>query len=113
VALVVFLRGVNVGGHRIFRPSILAKKLERYDVVSIGAAGTFVVRKPSTRFRAEFSRHLPFETHIVFCDGGDLLRLQNPFGRSRADVVPFVSVLSEARPVPQSHCQARENGSFA
>src|SRR6185295_12228721 len=46
MAVVVFLRGVNVGGHRRLRPSVLAKELERLDVVSIGAAGTFVVRKP-------------------------------------------------------------------
>jgi hypothetical protein len=46
MALVVFLRGVNVGGHRTFRPSILAQQLKRYDVVNVGAAGTFVIRKP-------------------------------------------------------------------
>jgi hypothetical protein len=27
VAWVVFLRGVNVGGHKAFRPSVLAKEL--------------------------------------------------------------------------------------
>jgi hypothetical protein len=54
VSLVVFLRGVNVGGHRTFRPSILAKGLSDYGVVNVGAAGTFVVRKPGskTKFRA-------------------------------------------------------------
>ncbi len=46
MAVVVFLRGVNVGGHRTFRPSLLAKELHDYDVVNVGAAGTFVVRKP-------------------------------------------------------------------
>ena len=40
----VFLRGVNVGGHRTFRPSILAKELSKLDIVNVGAAGTFVVR---------------------------------------------------------------------
>ncbi len=39
MALVVFLRGVNVGGHRTFRPSLLARALSRYDVVNVGAAG--------------------------------------------------------------------------
>jgi hypothetical protein len=39
VALVVFLRGVNVGGHRTFRPSILARDLSDYEVVNVGAAG--------------------------------------------------------------------------
>ena len=53
MALIVFLRGVNVGGHRTFRPSILARELSDYDVVNVGAAGTFVVRKPSgAKFRS-------------------------------------------------------------
>ena len=46
MALVVFLRGVNVGGHRTFRPSLLARQLEPYGVVNVGAAGTFVSGLP-------------------------------------------------------------------
>ena len=38
MALVVFLRGVNVGGHRTFRPTVLAKQLRHLDAVNIGAA---------------------------------------------------------------------------
>ena len=53
MAFVVFLRAVNVGGHQTFRPSVLAKELSEYDVVNIGAAGTFVVRKPG-RSQAAF-----------------------------------------------------------
>lgn len=102
MTLVVFLRGVNVGGHRTFRPSLLARKLSDYDVVNIGAAGTFVVRKPGSRakFRAALLRNLPFEAKVVLCDGRDLIRLEtdNPFGTEPppADVVRFVSVLSKA-----------------
>ena len=102
MALVVFLRGVNVGGHRTFRPKILARELSDYDVVNVGAAGTFVVRKPGSRakFRAALLRKLPFETDVVLCDGRDLIRLEteNPFGTepSRPDVVRFVSILSRA-----------------
>src|SRR5438034_318987 len=102
MALVVFLRGVNVGGHRTFRPSILARELRDYDVVNVGAAGTFVVRKPGSRakFRAALLRKLPFETEVVLCDGRDLIRLEaeNPFGtdRSRPHVVRLVSILSTA-----------------
>ena len=105
MALVVFLRGVNVGGHRTFRPSILARELSAFDVVNVGAAGTFVVRKAGSRakFRAALRRKLPFETTVVVCDGRDLMRLEteNPFGTvpSRADVVRFVSILSKAGPV--------------
>ncbi len=100
MALVVFLRGVNVGGHRTFRPSILARELSAYDVVNVGAAGTFVVRKPGPRakFRAALLRKLPFDTTVALCDGRDLLRLEteNPFGTKppRAGVVRFLSVLT-------------------
>ncbi len=102
MALVAFLRGVNVGGHRTFRPSILARELDKYDVVNVGAAGTFVVRKPISRskLRAELRRRLPFEAEIMLCDGRDLIRLgaDNPFGSKpkRPDIVRFVSILSKA-----------------
>jgi uncharacterized protein (DUF1697 family) len=108
VALVVFLRGVNVGGHRTFRPSVLAKELSRYDIVNVGAAGTFVVRKPGSRaqFRAELLRKLPFAAEVVLCDARDLLRLDvdNPFGTAppRPDIVRFVSVVSKAGRVSAS-----------
>ncbi len=102
MALIVFLRGVNIGGHRTFRPSILARELSDYHVVNVGAAGTFVVWKPGSRpkFRAELLRKLPFEAEVAFCEGRDLIRLEieNPFETesSRPDVVRFVSVLSRA-----------------
>jgi uncharacterized protein (DUF1697 family) len=102
MALVVFLRGINVGGHRRFRPSVLAQELKAFDVVNVGAAGTLVVRKPGTRtrFLAELRRRLPFEAEIAICDSKDLLRLEkeNPFARepSRPDVVRFLSILSKA-----------------
>jgi uncharacterized protein (DUF1697 family) len=105
VALVVFLRGVNVGGHRTFRPSVVARELSHYDVVSVGAAGTFVVRKPGPRatFCAELVRKLPLDADIVLCDARDLIRLEtdNPFGDrpARPDIVRFVSILSNASPV--------------
>ena len=36
MALIVFFRGINVGGHRAFRPSVLAKELGIYDAVNVG-----------------------------------------------------------------------------
>ncbi len=102
MALVVFLRGINVGGHRTFRPSVLAKELGVYDAVNVGAAGTLVIRKPGLRakFLAELRGKLPFAAIVAFCDGSDLIRLEThkTFGTEppRADVVPFVSILSEA-----------------
>jgi uncharacterized protein (DUF1697 family) len=100
LALVVFLRGVNVGGHRTFRPSVLARELSQYEVVNVGAAGTFVVRKPGarTRFRADLLRKLPFEAEVAICDGRDLLRIENenPFEpEAPPEVVRFLTVLTK------------------
>ncbi len=90
-----------MGGHRTFRPSLLARELSDYDVVNVGAAGTFVVRKPGPRasFLAALKRKLPFEAEIVLCDGRELLRIEteNPFGAEACapDVVRFVSILAK------------------
>ena len=101
MVLIVFLRGINVGGHRRFRPSVLTRELGAYDVVNVGAAGTLVVRKPGSRakFLAELRQKLPFKTQVAFCNGSDLIGLdmENPFGSesSRPDTVRFMSVLSK------------------
>ena len=106
MALIVFLRGINVGGHRRFRPSVLAKTLRAYDVVNIGATGTFVVRKPGSKakFRAALLEKLPFDAQVAICDARDLLALEqeSPFGDepSRPDVVRFVSILSKSGRAP-------------
>ena len=97
---VVLLRGVNVGGHRTFRPAALARQLAHLDAVNIGAAGTFVIRRPVTpsKLRAEIASKLPFGTEIVVCKGRDIVRLMSAghFAREpvRPDVVRFVTVLS-------------------
>jgi uncharacterized protein (DUF1697 family) len=107
VALVVFLRGINVGGHRTFRPATLAEQLKHLDAVNIGAAGTFVIRRPITRtqLRAELTRRLPFEAEVMICQGREIARLmsQHPFANQpvRPHIVRFVSVLSKRpRSVP-------------
>ena len=71
MALVVFLRGINVGGHRSFRPTKLAEALKHLGAVNIGAAGTLVLRRPMTQAqaRAEVARRLPFVAEIVVCQG--------------------------------------------
>ncbi len=97
----ILLRGVNVGGHRTFRPSTLAEQLKHLDAVNIGAAGTFVIRRPVTRaqLRAELARRLPFDAEIVICEGREIARLmsQDHFADQplRHDIVRFVSVLSK------------------
>ena len=101
MALVVFLRGVNVGGHRTFRPTKLAEALEHLGAVNIGAAGTLVIRQPMTQAqaRAEVARELPFVAEIVVCQGRDIVNLiaKNPFEEQsvRGGIVHFVSVLSQ------------------
>ena len=109
MALVVFLRGVNVGGHRIFRPSLLAKELSHFDLVNVGAAGTFVAKNRigQARLRAELVKRLPFETEVVICKGDDVLELQssNPFAGQPAgpDIIWFVSILAKStRPLPST-----------
>jgi uncharacterized protein (DUF1697 family) len=103
MALVVLLKGVNVGGHRSFRPSLLAKQLKGLDAVNVGAAGTFVIRRPVTRakLRAELIRQIPFEAEVMICSGREILRLasDDPFAAHRLprEVVRFVSVLAKPR----------------
>jgi uncharacterized protein (DUF1697 family) len=100
MALVAFLRGVNVGGHRRFRPSLLANELRDYGAVNVGATGILVVRnaRSPSAFRAELLRRLPFETDVALFDGRELIELlaESPFGAqmSEVDSVPFVSILT-------------------
>lgn len=105
MALVVLLRGINVGGHRSFRPTALAGELQHLGAVNIGATGVLVIRQRVSRvqLRAEIARRLPFQAHIMICEGREIIRLQsqNFFAgyRSGPDVVRFVSLMSR-RPGP-------------
>jgi uncharacterized protein (DUF1697 family) len=117
VALVVFLRGVNVGGRRTFRPTALATQLAHLHALNIGTAGTFVIRRPTTqaRLRAEFASRLPFDTEIVICEGRDIVRLMSgqPFADqpARPDLVRFVSVLaSRPRSTPSMPVRLPSSG---
>ncbi len=100
MATVAFLKGVNVGGHRRFRPTVLAAQLRRFDVVNIGSTGTFVVLKPvdAPNLCAEITSQVPFEVEIMVCNGRDIHRLvsDNPFAGYTAerDVVSFVGVMA-------------------
>jgi len=119
VALVIFLRGINVGGHRTFRPTKLAEALKHLGAVNIGAAGTLVLRQRMTQAQAhaEVARILPFVAEIVVCRGRDITSLvsQNPFeGQSvRGGVVRFVSVLSRrARLLPSTPMRFPSSGQW-
>jgi uncharacterized protein (DUF1697 family) len=107
MSLIVFVRGVNVGGHKAFRPSEVAKALADLDVANVGAAGTFVIRKRvgAAAVQAEFRRRLPFAAELMICQARDVLELAAaaPFGeRPVADgVTRYVSVLANRpRAVP-------------
>jgi uncharacterized protein (DUF1697 family) len=100
VAQVVLLRGVNVGGHRVFRPAQLPAKLPELGLINIGAAGTFVVRSRLSRaaLRRAIAGHLPFDAEIVICTASQIRALMAadvfkglPLG---PELVGFVSVLS-------------------
>ena len=101
MALVVFLRGVNVGGHKSFQPKALAGELAHLDTVSVGAAGTFVVRKKigQAALRDEIIRRLPFQAEIMICPAREVLELtsqeQIQDDDSAADATRYVSVLAK------------------
>jgi uncharacterized protein (DUF1697 family) len=90
---------VNVGGANRCRPALIAKQLAKFDIVNIGAVGTFVVRKDVSEsvLRAAFARKLPFQCEIMICPARDIIRLasKNPFAGqpSGPDVTRFVNVL--------------------
>jgi uncharacterized protein (DUF1697 family) len=100
MATVVFMRGVNVGGHRPFRPAAFAKQLSAFDVVNVGAAGTFLVQKSvsQAKLREEIARRLPFEAELMICRARDIADLVSadpfPLEASADGVRRYVSVLA-------------------
>ena len=119
MALVVLLRAVNVGGHNTFRPKLIAEQLSDFDVVNIGAAGTFVVRKAVSqeKFRRELLNRLGFPTDVMICEGRALADFADgdPFAGapSRTDIVRFVSVLSKPpRALPPIPMNFPEDGEW-
>ena len=99
MASVVFLRAVNVGGTNRCRPAELVKQLKKFDVVNIGAVGTFVARKNvgESILRAAIAKKLSFKCEIMICPGKaivDLVR-KDPFARqpSGPNITRFVNVL--------------------
>ena len=107
---VVFLRAVNVGGANRCQPAQIAKQLAKFDVVNIGAVGTFVVREDVSEsvLRNAFAKKLPFKCEIMICPGRDIIDLASmePFSQqpSSADITRFVNVLArrvhEPPPLP-------------
>jgi uncharacterized protein (DUF1697 family) len=96
---VVFLRGANVGGANLCKPAVLAKQLKKFDVVNIGAVGTFVVRRnvADSTLRRAIAKKLPFKCEIMIVPAKTVVDLakRDPFARqpSGPEFTRFVSVL--------------------
>jgi uncharacterized protein (DUF1697 family) len=116
MAQVIFLRGANVGGHKTFRPSAFAAELADLDVVNVGAAGTFVVRKSisQAKLRDELGQRLPFQAELMIFPGRDVLALASgdPFADTSAEdgVVRYVSALAKLPRTPPALSLSRPDG---
>src|SRR5438552_6869508 len=105
---VVFLRAVNVGGTNLCRPAVLAKQLGKFDIVNIGAVGTFVVRKNVSasvlrkKIAVQLAKAFGVKCEIMICPARDIIKLtsKDPFSRHPAgpDITRFVSVLHKPPP---------------
>jgi uncharacterized protein (DUF1697 family) len=101
VSHVVFLRAVNVGGANRCQPALIAKQLAKFDIINIGAVGTFVVgaNVSESVLRAAIARKLPFKCEIMICPARDIIKLTSkdsfadePCG---PNITRFVSVAAE------------------
>ncbi len=111
VASVVFLRGINVGGASLCKPAALAKQLKKFDIVNIGAAGTFVVRETVSesvlrqKIAVQLAKTFGIKCEIMIVPAKAVLDLakRDPFAKQPAgpDITRFVSVL--AKPLNSSH----------
>jgi uncharacterized protein (DUF1697 family) len=100
VPWVVFLRAVNVGGANRCQPALIAKQLDRFDIVNIGAVGTFLVRGhvSASALGSAIAKRLPFKCEIMICPANELLNLakENPFAGDRNDDIDaHVSIMRE------------------
>jgi uncharacterized protein (DUF1697 family) len=98
---VVFLRGINVGGANVCRPAEIARKLKEFEIVNIGAVGTFVVRAKvkDSVLRSAIAGELPFKCEIMICPARDILALasEDPFAGQPggSEITRFVSVAAK------------------
>ena len=91
---------MSVGTANRCQPALIAKQLAKFDVVNIGAVGTFVDRKDvsESTLRATIAKKLSFKCEIMICPARDILKLakKDPFPRqpSAPDITRFVNVLA-------------------
>ena len=97
---------MNVGGANRCQPALIAQELARFDLVNIGAVGTFVVRKRVSEpvLRAAIAKKLPFKCDIMICPAKQIIDLarKDPFARqpSGPDITHFVSVAAKPLRLP-------------
>ena len=90
-----------MAGQKTFRPSALARELAAFDVVNVGAAGTFVVGKTVSHatLRDEIARRLPFEAELMICRAREVIDIASgdlfPDEASSEGVRRFVSVMAK------------------
>jgi uncharacterized protein (DUF1697 family) len=103
-ALVVFLRGVNVGGNKTFRPAEIARAL---GAVNLGAAGTFVLHAGGAEaaVRKSILKALAFDCEVIVCRGGDVLELARraekdapPYGKDLKTMVTVLAAKPKSKP---------------
>ena len=92
MAVAIFLRAVNVGGHSVFSTKALAETL---DLVNIGAAGTFVARRDVSA--ARIARAMAFATDVIVRPAAEVIALvrAGPPKAPRSSHI-FVSILASA-----------------
>jgi uncharacterized protein (DUF1697 family) len=99
---VVFLRAANVGKHNRFQPAVFVKELAKFEVINIGAVGTFVVREDVSEatLRSAIVRKLPFKCEVMICPAKEILDLakENPFAGERGDNLEAYVTLMAKRP---------------
>jgi uncharacterized protein (DUF1697 family) len=103
-SLVVFLRGVNVGGNKRFRPAEVARAL---GAVNLGAAGTFVLHAGGAEaaVRKSILEALEFECEVIVCRGGDVVALARrvekdppPYGKDLKTMVTALAAKPKSKP---------------
>jgi uncharacterized protein (DUF1697 family) len=112
MASVIFVRAMNVGGANMCKPAAIAKKLKKFDIVNIGAVGTFVVRAKVSEsvLRAAIAKKLPFKCEIMIVSAKSIVDLArtDPFAGqpSGSEITRFVSVLHKRplKPPPLPLC---------
>ena len=104
MARVVFLRAVNVGGTNRCQPALIAKQLARFDIVNIGAVGTFVVRENVSEstlrkiIAVQLAKAFGVKCEIMICPAKQIIDLskENPFnGETGNDIDAHVTILAK------------------